>query len=150
MNYVMAAVPTELSITRTLSLPLNELEFSFVRSSGPGGQNVNKVNSQAQMRWVIADNTSLPEELKQRLQRLQRRRITNDGVFILSSQRYRDQIKNRQDCLDKLTVMLQAAAIPPTPRKKTKIPRGAKESRLRAKKQRGERKSSRQAPRADD
>lgn len=140
----------ELIITPSLRLPLSELEFSYVRSSGPGGQNVNKVNSQAQMHWDVVANSSLPDEVKQRLQALQRRRFTTEGVFFLSSQRFRDQFKNRQDCLDKLTVMLQAAATRPRPRKKTKVPKGAKEARLRAKRQRSQRKESRRSVRGEE
>lgn len=140
----------ELIITPSLRLSVSELEFQYVRSSGPGGQNVNKVNSQAQMRWDVTANISLPEELKQRLQSLQRRRFTTEGVFFLSSQRFRDQFKNRQDCLDKLTTMLQAAAVRPRARKKTKISKGAKEARLRAKRQRSQRKESRRSPQGDE
>lgn len=146
----MDSSPHELRISPQLAIPLAELEFQFVRSSGPGGQNVNKVNSQAQLHWNLSANTSLPDDVKQRLQSLQRRRITTEGWLYLSSQRYRDQLRNRQDCLDKLSAMILAAAAPPVERKLTKVPRGAKLARLRDKRQRSTRKSERRRPSADD
>ncbi|MCA9087404.1 MAG: aminoacyl-tRNA hydrolase [Planctomycetaceae bacterium] len=147
----MAASPSsELIVNSRVRVPFAELEFNFVRSSGPGGQNVNKVNSQAQLHWDVASNSTVPEEVKLRLQTLQRRRFTKEGVLVLNSQRYRDQVKNRQDCLDKLTAMLQAAAERPTVRKPTRVSRGQKEARLREKRQQSQRKARRQRPGFDD
>ena len=146
----MTSSPSDLRITNSLSVPLSELQFSFTRSSGPGGQNVNKVNSQAHLRWDVAANETIPEAVKQRLKLAQARRLTIEGELLISSQRYRDQLRNRQDCLDKLTVMLQAAVTVPKKRRPTKVPRGVKESRLRNKKAKGQLKQSRKRPRLDD
>src|SRR5579884_1647476 len=105
-------------ITPTLSVPDDELHWSYVRSGGPGGQNVNKVASKAVLRWDAAGSPSLPGDVKARLLAQQRGRITAAGELVLSSQRHRDQERNRQDCLDKLRAMLLQAATPPRPRKK--------------------------------
>ena len=113
-----------------------DFEWSFVRAGGPGGQNVNKVASKAVLRWHLAGSPSVPEDVKVRLRSQQRRRITTEGDLLLTSQRYRDQERNKQDCLDKLREMVLRAATPPAPRKKTKPSRGAREARLRAKKHR--------------
>ncbi|HYT92656.1 MAG TPA: alternative ribosome rescue aminoacyl-tRNA hydrolase ArfB [Gemmataceae bacterium] len=123
-----------------------EFDWSFVRSGGPGGQNVNKVASKAVLRWDLAASPSVPEEVKARLRTLQRRRITTEGVLVLNSQRFRDQEKNRHDCLDKLREMLLQAAIVPKPRKRSRPSRGSKERRLKAKRHRAARKEGRQLP----
>jgi ribosome-associated protein len=132
-----------LEISHRLRIPDEEFSWSFVRSGGPGGQNVNKVASKAVLRWNIVASLSLPDDIKGRLQQQQRRRITSDGDLLLSSQRYRDQERNRQDCLDKLVEMLRAASVVPKTRRKTKPSRGAQERRLAAKKRRSALKSSR-------
>src|SRR5437667_1855775 len=97
-------------ITPLLQIPDDEFTWSFVRSGGPGGQNVNKVASKAVLRWDLAASPSLPDDVKSRLRSQQRRRITSEGELVLSSQRFRDQERNRQDCLDKLREMVLAAA----------------------------------------
>ena len=132
-----------LEITATLGVPEEELDWSFARSGGPGGQNVNKVASKAVLRWNVRANTSLPEYVKARFCALQRNRITEEGELVLTGQRYRDQERNKQDCLEKLAEMLRQAATLPRPRRITKPTRGSKERRLQAKKQRTERKESR-------
>lgn len=114
----------------------DELRWSFVRSGGPGGQNVNKVASKAVLRWDLASSPGVPEAVKARLRTLQRRRITNEDELIVTSQRWRDQDRNRQDCLDKLREMLLEAAAVPRPRKPTKKTRGSKERRLANKRRR--------------
>ncbi|MFN4261522.1 MAG: alternative ribosome rescue aminoacyl-tRNA hydrolase ArfB [Gemmataceae bacterium] len=135
-----------LAINNNIQIPDAELNWSFVRSGGPGGQNVNKVASKAVLRWNVAATTCLPDEVKERLRRQQRRRVTEAGELILSSQRFRDQGKNVQDCLAKLrTVVLQAVARP-KPRKPTRPTRGSKEARLRAKRHRSGAKQSRRQP----
>src|ERR1700690_3027732 len=102
-----------LEITPLLRIPKTEFSWSFVRSGGPGGQNVNKVASKAVLRWALARNTTVPEEVKLRLLGQQRRRITTAGDLVLSSQRYRDQLRNRQDCLEKIReLVLRALAAP--------------------------------------
>lgn len=124
-------------------IPDNELEWQYVRSSGPGGQNVNKVASKVQLRWRVVDNRSLPPEVRDRLKQRERNRITIEGDLVLSSQKTRDQERNREDCLAKLAEMIESAAYRPKTRRATKPTRGSQERRLKAKKQRSERKSGR-------
>ncbi len=124
-------------------IPEQELEWSFVRSGGPGGQNVNKVASKAVLRWDVRRSTSLPAEVKERLQTQQAGRITTEGILILSSQRYRDQERNRLDCLEKLRDMIAQAAIRPKKRRPTRRTRGSQERRLQGKKHRAAVKSGR-------
>jgi ribosome-associated protein len=132
-----------LHITEALSIPDEELSWSFVRSGGPGGQNVNKVASKAVLRWGLAASPSLPDDVKQRLRARQRRRVTTEGDLVLSSQRYRDQERNRQDCLDKLAAMVREAAVPPPVRRKKKPTRASKERRLADKRRRSATKAAR-------
>ena len=129
-----------------LTLPDHEFRWSFARSGGPGGQNVNKVASKAELRWNVVNSPSLPAEVKSRLLALYGSRITVDGELIVISQRYRDQGRNREDCLEKLRSMVRQAATPPRQRKATKPTRASKLHRLRAKKRRSERKKSRGRP----
>jgi ribosome-associated protein len=132
-----------LHINDRIRIPEEEFTWSFVRSGGPGGQNVNKVASKAVLRWNVIASPSVPADVKTRLQEQQRHRITSDGDFLLSSQRYRDQERNRLDCLDKLRAfILQATAVPKV-RKKTRASRASKERRLAAKKRRASIKAAR-------
>ena len=135
-----------LEINNRLRIPATEFEWSFVRSGGPGGQNVNKVASKAVLRWNVAGSHSLPSDVKARFLAQQHHRVTKLGELVLTSQRYRDQERNRQDCLDKLGALLRQAAAPPRPRKRTRPSRASKESRLRAKELRSKRKSARRPP----
>jgi ribosome-associated protein len=130
-------------INATIAIPESEFTWSFVRSGGPGGQNVNKVASKAVLRWPVAASPSLPAHVKARLIALQQRRVTTEGELIVSSQRYRDQERNRQDCLDKLTEMVRAAAALPKLRRATRPTRGSKARRLAAKRHRSARKAAR-------
>jgi ribosome-associated protein len=132
-----------LEINNRLRIPDDEFSWTFVCSGGPGGQNVNKVASKAVLRWNVVASPSLPDDVKNRLQQQQRRRITGDGDLLITSQRYRDQERNRLDCLDKLAEMVRAAAVAPKARRKTKPSRGARERRLEAKKRRSALKASR-------
>jgi ribosome-associated protein len=141
---------TTLVINDRIAIPLSELEFNFVRSSGPGGQNVNKVNSQAQLAWNLAETEALPGPVLERFKQAQRGRITKEDVFRLDSQRFRDREKNRQDCLDRLREMVADAVVPPKRRKKTRIPKRAHERRLQEKRQRAQRKQERRGPKLDD
>ncbi len=134
------------TINATIAIPETEFSWRFVRSSGPGGQNVNKVASKAVLSWNVAATASLPEDVRDRLQRHNRRRITKEGLLILSSQRFRDQERNRADCLEKLRELVSCAAIRPKVRKPTRPSRGAKEGRLRAKKHRAAAKCRRRLP----
>lgn len=138
-----------LEITPTLQIPDTEFTWAFARSGGPGGQNVNKVASKAALRWHIAASSALPEEVKIRLALQQKRFFTQDGELIIVSQRYRDQERNREDCLEKLrAIILQALAVPKA-RKKTRPSRGAKRRRLQDKKQRSDIKQQRRRPTND-
>jgi ribosome-associated protein len=135
-----------LEISEQLRIPEEELHWSFVRSGGPGGQNVNKVASKAVLRWNLRLTPSLPVGIKARLQTQQRGRITSEGVLNLNSQRYRDQERNRQDCLDKLRAMVLQAAMTPKARRPTRKTRASQERRLEAKKRRSSIKSARRQP----
>jgi ribosome-associated protein len=133
-------------ITPQLAIPDSELHWSFVRSGGPGGQNVNKVASKAVLRWDLAANATLPDDVKERLRAQQRGRITTAGELIVSSERFRDQERNRQDCLEKLRQMVRQAAVRPKPRRPTRPSRGAREARLRTKRHRATIKKARRRP----
>ncbi len=135
-----------IEVNDRIRIPETELEWSFVRSGGPGGQNVNKVASKAVLRWNVAASPSLPEEVKVRLCALNRRRVTAEGEFVLSSQRYRDQDRNRQDCLDKLRELIVQAAAVPKARRPTRPTRGSREARLRDKRRRAAAKDARRRP----
>jgi ribosome-associated protein len=138
-----------LRVNHQLVIPPSELRFSFVRSSGPGGQNVNKVNSKAQLRWSVAKSQALSEEVRVRIRARLARRLSDRGEIVVVSQRYRDQARNVGDCLTKLRDLLAVAAAPPKRRKKTRPPKSASESRLRDKKAKAEKKRGRARP-ADD
>jgi ribosome-associated protein len=139
-----------MDITDVIAVPDEELQFTFARSGGPGGQNVNKVASKAILRWDLAGNSSLPADVKERLRARQRRRITVEGALVIQSQRYRDQGRNVEDCRDKLREMVLEVLTPPRPRKATKPSRGAHERRLAAKKRQASRKSRRRPPGSED
>jgi len=127
-----------ISITPSLFLDENELHFDFVRSSGPGGQNVNKVSTSVQLRLNVKDSPSLPEEVKARLVKLARNRMTSEGVLMIEAKRSRTQEHNRQDAIDRLTALLQQAAEPPRPRMKTRPTMASKLHRLEKKKHHSE------------
>jgi ribosome-associated protein len=128
-----------------LRIPLAEFEFTFARSSGPGGQNVNKVNSKALLRWPVRSSPSLPEAVRGRFLQKHGNRVTAEGDLLISSQRYRDQGRNVEDCLEKLRVMLAEAAAPPVHRTRTKPSRGAIERRLQTKRIQSGKKQSRRS-----
>ena len=123
-----------------LLIPADELEFSYSRSSGPGGQNVNKVNSKATLRWCGLRSPSLPIGVRQRLIENYGSRITTDGDFLISSDRNRDQARNADDCLEKLKAILTEVLHPPKPRKPTKPTKGSKRRRLEDKSRNSEKK----------
>jgi len=132
-------------INRHLLLDDSEVEVSFIRASGPGGQNVNKVSSAAQLRFDLSRSRSLPEEVRERLARLAGRRLTRDDVIVITAQRYRTQKRNRQDALDRLVALMRRAAVPATQRRPTKPSAAAKERRLEAKARRAAVKEQRRA-----
>ena len=135
-----------LFVTPDIRIPLSEFSFSFARSAGPGGQNVNKVNSKAQLRWHVAQSPSISPEVRARFIAQNRHRITSEGEFVISSQRYRDQPRNIADCREKLQALLQAAAIRPARRKKTKPTASGRRRRLANKRLRSATKQLRRRP----
>jgi len=124
-------------------LPLSELRFSFARSSGPGGQNVNKVESKALLRWDVFASRALPAALRARFRARFARRINEAGVFLLTSQRHRERERNVADCLAKFGALLAEVAVPEKPRRPTRPTRGAKERRLAEKRHASRRKAER-------
>ena len=122
-----------INITPDLVLDEMELTFSFVRASGPGGQNVNKVSSAVELRFDVAHSPSLPEALKARLKKFAGRRLTGDGMLLIDAHRFRTQGMNRKDAIARLVALLQAAAIEPKLRKATRPSRAAREKRLQTK-----------------
>ena len=139
-----------LVVNRRIRVPLRELQITFVRSSGPGGQNVNKVNSKAVLRWDVAATPSLPDDVRRRFQTRFARRITTEGELVLSSQRFRDQGRNVADALEKLRAMLEEVATAPRKRRPTRPSRAARERRLSDKRAASGRKSLRRRPGRDD
>jgi len=138
-----------MEITDTIHVPDEELLFSYARSGGPGGQNVNKVASKAILHWNLAANSTLPEEVRERLRTRHANRLTTEGELVLQSQRFRDQGRNVEDCREKLRQMILQALHPPKPRKATRPSRGSRERRLAEKRQQSERKARRR-PSSED
>ncbi len=135
-----------LVVNAKLKIPLREFRFQFARSSGPGGQRVNKVSTKAELRWNVVRSPSLPEPVRQRLLAGQRRRITSQGELIVTSQRFRDAGRNVADCLEKLRAMIEAAATAPKPRRATKPTRASRQRRLEAKQKLSQKKQLRRQP----
>jgi ribosome-associated protein len=141
---------TKLRINTQISIPRREIRFTFVRSSGPGGQNVNKVASKAVLRWSAISSPSIPEDVRGRLLVLCARRLNDRGELVLTSQRYRDQAKNIDDCLGKMRSLVAAAAVVPRKRKRTRVSKGQREARLQEKRATSEKKSRRRLAGGDD
>jgi ribosome-associated protein len=139
-----------LFVSNRIQIPDSELNFSFARSGGPGGQNVNKVSSKAILDWNIVATRSLPDEVHQRLLARLRKRITRDGRLQITGQKYRDQARNIEDCRQRLIALILVATVAPTVRKPTKPSAGARQRRLTEKRETAARKQSRRRPgRAD-
>jgi ribosome-associated protein len=120
-----------------ISIDERELEEHFIRASGPGGQNVNKLASAVQLRFDVRASPNLPHDVRQRLERLAGRRLTQHGVLVITAQRHRTQERNRQDARGRLVQLIRRASVRPLPRRATKPSTGARERRLEAKKRRG-------------
>jgi ribosome-associated protein len=133
-----------IEITPNFSIEENELQYAFIRASGPGGQNVNKVATAVQLRFNV-DHSSLPVEAKERLHRLAANKITGEGELLIEAKRYRTQEQNREDALNRLVELLKRAFEKPRTRRKSKPTAASKEKRLQEKKQRGEVKKLRQS-----
>lgn len=134
-----------LVVTSRIQVPLSEFQFTFARSSGPGGQNVNKVNSKALLRWNVRATPSLPGEVRARFLEKYGSRLTNEGDLIVSSQRYRDQGRNVSDALDKVRAMLAEVATRPKTRRATKPSKGSIARRIESKQARSRKKQMRRS-----
>jgi ribosome-associated protein len=123
-------------VTDSISIDDSEIEESFVRSSGPGGQNVNKLSTAVQLRFDVRRSPSLPNDVALRLMALGGRRITKDGVLVLIAQSHRTQERNRADAIERLVALIKEAAIKPIPRRATKPTKASKQRRIEGKKRR--------------
>jgi len=142
----MSSGPEELVISDKVRIPFAEFEFMASRSGGPGGQNVNKVNSRIQLRWNPTTSPSIEPDVAERFVKLAGKRMTKEGAILITGQEHRDAPKNKADCLERLAELLRVALVKPRARKVTKPSRGSKERRLKEKKFRSETKQGRQRP----
>jgi ribosome-associated protein len=138
-----------LRIARDLSIDENDLDISFVRASGPGGQNVNKLSTAVQLRYD-ARRLTLPDDAAARLERLAGQRMTKDGVIVIHAQRFRTQERNRSDAIERLVALLREAMIRPVPRRATRPTLASKKRRLDGKKRRSDIKARRGSGRIED
>ncbi len=131
-------------------IPLAEMRLTFSRSSGPGGQNVNKVNSKVTLHWNVESTTHLGTGVRERFLAKYGNRVNADGDLVISSQRYRDQVRNRVDCLEKLRQLILSVRTAPKRRRPTRPSRASRERRLREKHQKGDKKRLRRQPPPSD
>ena len=144
-----AAKAAPIWVTGALTLDPAEIEESFVRATGPGGQHVNTTSTAVQLRFDVRHSPSLTDDVRHRLERLAGRRLTRDGILVLMAQGQRSQKRNREEALDRLVALVREAARPPVPRKKTRVSKAAKRRRVDDKKHHGAIKSLRSG-RAED
>lgn len=121
-------------VNAQINLDEREIEEDFVRASGPGGQNVNKLSTAVQLRFNVRESPSLPADIRARLERLAGSRLTRDGVLVIIAQRHRTQARNRQDAVERLIELIRKAAVAPRPRRATKPSRASRERRIESKK----------------
>lgn len=126
-----------------MRVPIHELEISYVRSSGPGGQNVNKVNSKCVVRWAILKSPAVSEPVRERFAQRFASKLTTEGELVLTGDRFRDQKRNYEDCIQKIEQMLESVARPPKVRKATKATYSSKRKRLDSKRLQGLKKAAR-------
>jgi ribosome-associated protein len=141
-----------LVVNERIRIPDDELKFTYERSRGPGGQNVNKVNTKAALRWNLAQSAALADDVRARFMEKFHRRITTGGELVLASDRFRYRVRNVEDCLDKLRLMILEVATAPRPRRPTRPTRSSVQRRLKEKAARGEKKGRRRLrpPAQDD
>ncbi len=139
-----------MEISSGLRIDDSEISFSFARSGGPGGQNVNKLNTKAVLRWCIGASAALRPAVKSRFRARYGNRINDEGEVVISSDRYRTQPQNKKDCLDRLAAMIKSVLLPPKKRKPTRPTRASKERRLTGKRQQSQKKQGRKRVSRDD
>lgn len=139
-----------IEVTSSLTLDENEIHYAFVHSSGPGGQNVNKVATAVQLRFDAAHSASLPEPVRARLIKFAGRRMTKEGVLVITANRYRTQEANKEDAFNKLVTLIREAAQPPRQRRATNPSRASVERRLQHKRQHARKKSERRSLNLDE